>query len=765
MTRQTGNTRKVNHRTGLKRTEKRATSWQSLSMMILAMAGMVFLSACGGSGGGSSSGFGGDVDALSIPSRVMLTRAEDDSVSASTSQNGFSRAVYTDEGTDYTNLVKDSWVDDTDALEIVNDILGVVQDTAYGEFMNDGPYLALVKKVGDSEQSQTGQSSTNATTEELMEMVVDVTRESNDDPMIVKIWVKESDGSGGNAMLIRGYFEVTEGVSDEYPYGAMEAHFTGTPLDGNGNELDIDAGFEMAMRIGAAGGSVTIELVEDGTEPEGFYSTNVNVLASSDLTEGKAYIEEEESWGGGSNEMTAWFAYNDDYFKVDEDDVISVYSKSDLVHKIYRYRLFDEDGALVERNSGFPIRFEDGGHGYAGYHGIWSPFGGEDMDGETVIREGTFDQYTIVQKAGKLIKHSKEEILLSKLNGIELSTWDCDESGCQDLVVKYDSTAEEFVKRGYRNEETNWNVEPLPIGEQTAVAFEQWEGAWAEALRAYLPLGSLFNESGDLIDPEGTLSYHNETTVVPGSDNLPVNATLHHFGPATPGSQDWSSPDWREYTFDASAMMLKNGAEPIVFESGSDNDWGWHIMPLVPDADWSESMEPHEVWNLDVFYSWTTGEDDWNKLTVLQDGDGDYVAFDAPLRINYTHQTGYDINYDTNDPNDGKIFGMEWDGFDLMIPWKFDEDHDDWFPVINLRDSHADGPSFTVGSNTYYVKAAEESLVMSEVDDISVANSLEIDYTLTATALEYDASKTELVGAYPTSVDLEVIKGELVNAD
>jgi hypothetical protein len=82
-------------------------------------------------------------------------------------------------------------------------------------------------------------------------------------------------------------------------------------------------------------------------------------------------------------------AFNEDYFKVtdvkEEGNTISFYSKDNLMHRIYNYKLFNyADGRKLDMNSGFPIETEDGKHGYIGNWGIWAPHGTSISNGETV---------------------------------------------------------------------------------------------------------------------------------------------------------------------------------------------------------------------------------------------------------------------------------------------------------------------------------------------------------------------------------------------
>ena len=57
-------------------------------------------------------------------------------------------------------------------------------------------------------------------------------------------------------------------------------------------------------------------------------------------------------------------------------------------------------------------------------------------------------------------------------------------------------------------------------------------------------------------------------------------------------------------------------------------EWGMRTGPLLPDT--SGLADTFEVWNQDVFYTWETGANSWNKLTMLLDDQGAAVVFDPP---------------------------------------------------------------------------------------------------------------------------------------
>jgi hypothetical protein len=345
-----------------------------LGLMVGVLMGLVLLSSCSGGGGdgGGTGGVSGGVTALSLPGRITLTQAGGSgvggaSVNMATNHLLVGAANYDDPGSDYSEQSKDVWVEDTDALDLVNDILGVVADSAYAQFLNTGPYKALVRKVDDEVETQTGSSSTSATTENLMEITVDVTRASNASPMIIKVWVNEqAGGPEGFPMRIRGYFEVFAGVSEAYPLGRMEAHFKSNLLDENGDEIPGEV-FTLALKVDAdQDGNVIVESVDIGQEDppgpeEEEWEIQLRLIANSSLSEGKAYIREYEYWtDGGPAEVEDnedYVAFNADFYKEKEvGEAEAVYDKNNLFQKVFRYKLFEKEyGDLVARNSGFPI--------------------------------------------------------------------------------------------------------------------------------------------------------------------------------------------------------------------------------------------------------------------------------------------------------------------------------------------------------------------------------------------------------------------------
>ncbi|MDA8141346.1 MAG: hypothetical protein M0036_22105 [Desulfobacteraceae bacterium] len=749
------------------------------------------LAACGG-GGGSSSGTpdNSNVSALTLPDRITLTNVDQSTGaprSAHTLRGILSRAAargaYNDAGTDYSNAAKRTWVEDTDALDMINTVLGVCADTAYSNFVNQGPYLALVRDKDKKQESQSGDTTTSTTTEELMEIIVDVTRASNSAPMIVKIWLYVN-GPEDMPMLVRGYFTVSQGVSAEYPFGAMTAHFKGN-LVGQDDSIGLEV-MHMALGVGAEDGNVVMENVDDeGSDlmPQSLRHRYVRVVANPDMSLGNAYVSKQE-WDWNANLMPdptiSHIAFNSTHFK---DEIVggatTVYAKDNFTRRIYRYQLFDAaTGAAVSLNSGFPIQTADGKNGYLGYYGLWINNNGTVDNGATVTDKNG-NAYTVFKATGKLTKHTASSMPLGNLTNVELSKFSCDQNGCMDQTVRWNGS--NFEKIGTRDQQTGqivYDDTPTPLSDP---AFNQWEGAWCESLKAFLRLGILYyDQNGSPITPtdDSTVYFHTEQTVDPsmaaelGLDGVPLYTWSYTMDADASGIvQDdltnymsnqnsyWGHETEKTFYFDPATMIRKysNGhavtIAGLTVPNNSPMQGGYSVGPLTT-GHYYNNQSPYfwEANNAQTYYTWNSGNNQWNQYVTVRDGQGNFASFDPPLSFQYTHSTANDAN--SSSANNGKTYRLEYDGFSLNMPWTFDPVTGQWMPQINL----ADGTELTDGNGTYVVKGLEQALIMS-----SVADPGGLDYTeVGPPELTYDSTKTDLVGTAPTGVVLKVIKGEVI---
>jgi hypothetical protein len=427
------------------------------------------------------------------------------------------------------------------------------------------------------------------------------------------------------------------------------------------------------------------------------------------------------------------------------------------------YKVFDYD----TRRQGHPqrglrIRLPDGQYGYIGYYGLWTPYGVTAADGATVTRSDNDQPYTLVNVGGKLTKHTRASVALSALNGVEISVWD---SGT-DIIVTWNAAEQKFKKIGTRSMQTGQIEYQAP----TDYVFTPYYGGRCEALNAQLSLGNLTPANSD------TVYYHTQETV---SGTLSENLTLYYWGfamtePVTQQALITAEGDYaayfaappavkKTYTFDAAADVLRDsegndiilGAGLVL--TGTKYASGYNLWPMTTD----DTYNAGNCWSIqdaEIYYTWNTGPSSWNQFTTVRDANGVLVDFDRPLSFTYLHSTANDVDSDATQA--GRTFRLEYDGSELHIPWTFDAATGEWCPTIGLKDgtvlADADG-------HQYVVKAVEEGLIMAPAADPALAADLVIDTTVTPPDLTYDAAKTALVGAVPTGVTLEIIKGELVN--
>ena len=160
-----------------------------------------------------------------------------------------------------------------------------------------------------------------------------------------------------------------------------------------------------------------------------------------------------------------------------------------------------------------------------------------------------------------------------------------------------------------------------------------------------------------------------------------------------------------------------------------------------------------------MYYTWRSGQEDWQQFATVFDQSGNLVSFDEPMRFTYVHSQANDIN--NKSTYDGKTFTLEYNGFDLHVPWEYNSETDDWEPLINL----VDGVQLANSSGTYVVKGIEESLFMREVEDQSVASGLVVDTSIQPPSFTYNGQLPQSIGMPPQNVQLMIVNGEPIESD
>lgn len=742
-------------------------SQKAMSKIITSSLLLVALTSCGG----SSSGSGAAVQGLQAPQQVSIVEA----VGSTPASLILSNNVLAVTGSDYETDPTRFWIEDNSmqALDTVNMILSSLQQTRYWEQTNKGAYIAL---IADDDRGGGGERGNNGTVYE--EWVVNSTRASDSTPQSVSFWIAQDETMGEpTPSIIYGSLTVSAEPSTAQPLGAFTLYFKNLAVAEASTSTDTN--FEGYLR--------TVTRTDSQSELEFFMSNGdvdstpalnesamrdrVHVIGDPTAGSGRAYTESIFKMNNGSivtDEGEYQIEFNSNYLArrdVTNSNTLSVLDRNDFNTSVHRYGVYDNTSEeRVEQLSGFPIQDANGENGWAGFYGIWMPDGTSLSNGDTVLRrsfdtDGATTSYTVFIAPGRLEKRSRESLTLGDLTD-EVLEW-FDSSAGQELQVMW--TGSDFVKVGSRSGNDWAEIDP-PESIASSFSTEDWISCWSQARGqvewtwpasisdstvAYVWRNVTINaDSPEMVSGDLTLNGYfsmlraditqNQANYLSSESPYLTDAVAVNSGNTT-------------YTFDKSTLMLMIGADPVALGTGVTISSGPGLNglgcgPLFPAALTSFS----EIGAASTTYQWNIGANEWNQLRTIKDAQGDFVQFDAPLRLTYVHD-------ETGSPYDGRTFFLEWDGQWLGgIPYEQEANSNEWSAVFNIPS----GATATAGQTTYKIKQLEGEQVMIEVGSPSTvytAQGFDIDSTpiTVPTAAPYQDPE---IGAIPevTSAPLYV---------
>ena len=278
----------------------------------------------------------------------------------------------------------------SDGIGQVNMITCIMAAMRPEVLVNEGDYVALVDEskcepAGSASSSGSGDA---AQATNYMTATVNASRESNDVPMISKIWILQQEE--GHQTDIDVHVSATAGPTDTNPYGAFRLDFCGAGIDPgscrmNGYLEGSDSGIRYFQT----------ETRDDGNGVE--TQTTALQLNATGTTSGSGRLQSDNQDGQGGTDAFD-FAYNATLFRRSDGSHDQCFSRdasdADTGLSVWRYGLYDaESGARMIRNSGFPIEYTTGGqthHGYLGYYGLQLPAGRHELASER--RHGAEDR-------------------------------------------------------------------------------------------------------------------------------------------------------------------------------------------------------------------------------------------------------------------------------------------------------------------------------------------------------------------------------------
>ena len=676
------------------------------------------------------------------------------------------------------------WDETTEPLAIINEILTAVGQTRADHFVNTGPYLALVEEVGGDGDGggDAGQSSSgNATI--LEPWILNSTRASATAPQVVRFWITddEADSPTGTVdQTIFGRATIFAEPTDANPYGDFHLDFG---MVNNGSSAIAQRGSLSTTNPG--GGLLGFHFMMEDLSGFGGDDTRISVETSSDQTSGVAHMEVPDREGSGTIDYT--LAYNSDYFLRSDGTDTELLDRNNFVRNTWGYNLYyaedDSDGHTagqrVDIEGGFPFVFDNSGtteFGWVDYWGIWTPNPEALTDGSTVTRdnsEGVSTSYTVLRAPGKLIKVTKRSVPLTELDGEAFEYWDWT-TGDQ-FLVQYTHGTTSFSKIAERDTDS-WEWADLTPAQPLTINADEYYGFWSQALG-----GSLDFIGGDSAMTVREQNYvSSDDTIFGGGTSLTLYAMTEALRPGMTAGEvevgniyktEIADPNNAyEYTFLKDGRSLQFGGVDVGLLAGEVPDegfytWGMNSGPMSSiDPVTLGISDPWEMYNLDEYYYYETGHNEWNQYATLLDSSSVPVSFDNPISFFYTHATANDA--DDNAEHDGKKVFLTYGGERNLwgIPGHdADTDGDGfgdrWYPLFSIKDGALMGPTGT----EYVIKAVEMELFMLASSDgipSALQSALTSAGTLTLPSLSGWVNPTSV--AEPTVTDEPAVVGGVI---
>ncbi len=558
-----------------------------------------------------------------------------------------------------------------EGISSLNMVLCVIGGMDAGAMVNAGPYIALVdmNKCDSKQGSSSAAGATNFAT-----ATVDVTRTTNADPMIGKVWLSMA-GDQGDTTNVYAYLSVTQSPTVAQPYGLFRMDYLGKKNGSTAFNGYID--------------SKTASISQFETGPN---SSNTAMALSADTTSsGSGTLA---SVGGTSYN----FAYNASYFRRSDgtNDECFDRSKANAQISVWQYGTYNaNDGSRVDlAHPGFPIQATYSGNSYYGFANYWGiNFNGLDLNGIADAqpiaglmvsdqRPNNSTKYNLAKVGGKLTKWTQQATTLDSLNNIPISlgtdltgltSGNPAVTGFQTWIIQWNSADQNFTVTGTQQCGNNGcvesNISPVAVIDSNAFA--------------NLPISGYANSYGGNINiaptgaahtPADVVNYYAQSAVIPGSMSLQLyclsqcptgvslaafqsgNSQTSPYGNGT-AMQWFSAPSTNtvSYTFDAGGLKDTSGATPVAmvleqssaYPSGSQYAQNGINTGRLFDAPLTLANCPTgtpaqtvcEPANPSSYYNWVTGPQQWQQSLWLTNQNS-IVTLDAPQNIAYTVPTG-----------------------------------------------------------------------------------------------------------------------------
>ncbi len=527
-----------------------------------------------------------------------------------------------------------------------------------------------------------------------MTAVVNSTRTSNSDPMVVAAWLSLANGPGNQAVTIYAHVSATAAPSSPNPYGAFRLDYCGQAAGVSGCVMN---GFMQA-------GSGTLSYYEadqgSGNGGNGTQTTALQ-LGSVGTSNGSGSVSVSQS-GGGQNQSGSYnFAYDATYFyRQDGSNQYECFSRDatdpGTMFSVWQYGLYDAStGAEINLNSGFPIQYTVSGttyQGFVGYYGLSTQAGAPTpASGSTVQMinyqngSATTASYTFAGNGGTLMRYTRQTTTLKAIDQLQLNVFVSDVSGSAlpdpntQYVINWNEATLQFVATGeIQCSQNGCQNAPLSTGQSSvSVSPSFWASMGLQGWSQSLGGGGLYvalNNAASPVDATAVV-YYLQNLVYPddGSlpttlycvDNCPTAASVQSYltqGSSNSVSSPYVASTYNNYQPASSPVSYSLSGNELVGGDGSSNPvvngnssayqqfpqyqngvTTGHLVTNLSDAQCGTDPQTQQPQYCDwtmasaaVYYQWQTGPNSWNQFSAVKDSSNAFVHFDAPMNVNFT---------------------------------------------------------------------------------------------------------------------------------
>ena len=627
-----------------------------------------------------------------------------------------------DNSTDYQKDITQNYVyeESAEALDIVNEILCQMGQSRPDLMFGAGNYIAQIDENKCSTSSRGGDKKSGSGPK-YSNWTMNSSRDNATEPMLVKAWIPQDMDDQDSLKIdseIQALMKIYQPPSDTYPMGFFNMNFKAVYNTASGKSgQETMKGYMRTLKKGDANVIEFYNPMSINTG-SGLYSTEFTVAAQINADDSGSGTTKAPNfaplYSGGSPTTDQFnFGYNSNYFfkqKIDNGvpGTAICLDRNNYYESAWRYGLYRDNGSRVDVESGFPIKATVSSteyNGYIGYYGLFMDGGVTLNSGDTVKKlnfdnpSASGDNYTFRTYPGKLNKHVRQTITLGDIKNIPMS-WQNASDGYKEYRVFWDGS--NLKADAYRDHTTNnqWadnSSFPQSVSltgganGNATYGFFFWSQALGGDGRIVLTYSNGQGQNPDSVTDNSTVIFHTREPVFPG-DNVSSNLLCYERCP-DPANLDngteWGTPsvffsdvntdnkttagNAKTYSFDntTSGMVLKYGSDNITFSKTNQAvPWGLFSGPLFDNTtanrqslacDWDNnsicSWKARE--NLNMFYTWEIGPNDWQKMTVLESG-GSPLKFDPPMTVSYIRDNA---SSSSGKNYNGVKFYLEYGGF------------------------------------------------------------------------------------------------------